>query len=154
MCVYETLKEEMLRDRIVVGICDKSLSDKIQMDESLSLEKAKTQVQQKEAVKKQRHELQESSLVATIKQGQSKKQYQHGQQTIHQKGKLPQQGRQKGAISSPQYNRCKKCGKGWQPSPDKCPAKGVACYCCHKIGHYGSYCLSKSMSTLEVHEKI
>ncbi len=86
MCEYETLKEEMLRDRIVVGICDKALSDKIQMDESLSLEKAKTQVQQKEAVKKQRHELQESSLVATIKQGQSKKQYQHVQQTRHQKG--------------------------------------------------------------------
>ena len=49
-CEYGALKEEMLRDRIVVGIHDKALSDKLQMDESLSLEKAKTQVRQKEAV--------------------------------------------------------------------------------------------------------
>ncbi len=94
-----------------MGIRDKALSDKLQMDESLSLEKAKTQVRQKEAVKEQRHELQESSLIANVKQGQAKKRHQHGQQTRHQKGKWPQQGRQKGAISSPQYNRCKKCGK-------------------------------------------
>ncbi len=37
MCEYGALKEEMLRDRIMVGIRDKALSDKLQMDESLSL---------------------------------------------------------------------------------------------------------------------
>ncbi len=132
-CEYGALKEEMLRDRIVVGIRDKALSDKLQMDESLSLEKAKTQVRQKEAVKEQRHELQESSLIANVKQGQAKKRHQHGQQTRHRKGKWPQQERQKGAISSPQYNRCKKCGKGWHPSPDKCPAKGVTCFAATRL---------------------
>ncbi len=89
-CEYGALKEEMLRDRIVVGIRDKALSDKLQMDESLSLEKAKTQVRQKEAVKEQRHELQESSLIANVKQGQAKKRHQYGQETRHQKGKWPQ----------------------------------------------------------------
>ena len=51
------LKEEMLRDRIVVGIRDLSLSEKLQMDPTLTLENAKKQVHQKEAVQEQRQEL-------------------------------------------------------------------------------------------------
>ena len=43
----------MLRDRIVVGIADSSLSERLQMIEDLTLEKAKTLVRQREAVHKQ-----------------------------------------------------------------------------------------------------
>ena len=49
-CDYSALKEEMLRDRIVVGIRDVALSERLQMDADLTLEKAKKQVRQKEAV--------------------------------------------------------------------------------------------------------
>ena len=57
MCEYGMLKEEMLRDRIVIGIRDLSLSKKLQMDPTLTLENAKKQVRQKEAVQEQRQEL-------------------------------------------------------------------------------------------------
>ena len=43
----------MIRDRLVVGIRDSSLSERLQMDESLTLEKAKKLVRQREAVKEQ-----------------------------------------------------------------------------------------------------
>ena len=43
-CEYGMLKEEMLRDRIVVGIRDLVLSKKLQMDSTLTLESAKKQV--------------------------------------------------------------------------------------------------------------
>ena len=43
----------MIRDRIVVGIRDSSLSAKLQMDPDLTLEKAKQVVHQQEAVRKQ-----------------------------------------------------------------------------------------------------
>jgi len=33
-CVYGSLKEELIRDRIVVGILDKKLSEKLQLDEN------------------------------------------------------------------------------------------------------------------------
>ena len=36
------LKEEMIRDRIVVGIRDQALSERLQVDPALTLEKAKT----------------------------------------------------------------------------------------------------------------
>ena len=57
-CVYGVLKDEMLRDRLVVSIRDLSLSEKLQTDPMLILEKAKTLRRQKAAVKDHCHELQ------------------------------------------------------------------------------------------------
>ena len=47
-----------MRDRIVVGLKDKKLSEKLQLNSKLSLEKAVTQARQSEAVKKQQDILQ------------------------------------------------------------------------------------------------
>ena len=52
-CDYRDLREELIRDRIVVGILDRVLSEKLQMDATLTLEKAVSLVQQSESVKKQ-----------------------------------------------------------------------------------------------------
>ena len=52
-CEYGTMKDEMIRDQLVVGIQDNALSQKLQMDSSLTLEKAKKQVRQREAVQEQ-----------------------------------------------------------------------------------------------------
>ena len=40
-CEYRELKGEMIRDRIVVGIRDRALSEQLQLDAELTLEKAK-----------------------------------------------------------------------------------------------------------------
>ncbi len=42
-CTYGALKEEMIRDKIVVGIRDAGLSLKLQLDPDLTLHKAVTQ---------------------------------------------------------------------------------------------------------------
>ena len=52
-CEYSTLHDQMIRDRIVVGIRDAALWEKLQMDADLTLEKAITAVRQSEAVKLQ-----------------------------------------------------------------------------------------------------
>ncbi len=52
-CEYDALKEEMIRDRLVVGIQDASLSQQLQLDAALTLDKAKTKVRQREAVGEQ-----------------------------------------------------------------------------------------------------
>ena len=41
-CGYGALHKEMIRDRLVVGLFDASLSEKLQMDAELTLEKAVT----------------------------------------------------------------------------------------------------------------
>ena len=55
--VNRPLVDEMLRDRLVAGIRDKPLSDKLQMKADLTLESAKKAIRQREAVREQRHEL-------------------------------------------------------------------------------------------------
>ena len=50
-CELGKLKEQLIRDRIMVGIPDSSLSTKLQMDPNLTLENAKRLVCQQEAVR-------------------------------------------------------------------------------------------------------
>lgn len=52
-CNFGTLTDEMIRDRIVVGLLDAKLSEKLQLDPDLTLPKAINHVQQSKAVKKQ-----------------------------------------------------------------------------------------------------
>jgi len=57
-CEFGVLKDELIRDRIVVGLKDKKLSEQLQLDSKLTLEKAVTQARQSETVKKQQGILQ------------------------------------------------------------------------------------------------
>ena len=59
-CGYGNLHDEMIRDRIVVGIRNGRLSEKLQLDSRLTLESAVTQVRQAEAVKLQQSVLRRS----------------------------------------------------------------------------------------------
>ena len=43
-CEYGTFESEMIRDRLVVGIRDTVLSEKLQLDAELTLEKAKKSI--------------------------------------------------------------------------------------------------------------
>ena len=45
-CEYGAMKEEMIRDRLVVGIRDTMLSERLQLDPKLTLESAKKAVRQ------------------------------------------------------------------------------------------------------------
>ena len=56
-CSYGALHDEMIRDRIVVGLRDKALSEKLQLESDLTLEKAVNQARQKELVRQQQEVL-------------------------------------------------------------------------------------------------
>ena len=56
-CAYGDLRDEMIRDRIVVGIRDEAMSQKLQLDADLTLESAKKMVRQREAVREQQVQL-------------------------------------------------------------------------------------------------
>ena len=49
-CEYGEMKDEIIRDCIVVGIRDRPLSEQLQLDAELTLEKAKKGVRQREAI--------------------------------------------------------------------------------------------------------
>ena len=50
-CEYGELCDQLIRDRLAVGIADAMLSEKLQMDKDLKLEKAITIIKQAEQVR-------------------------------------------------------------------------------------------------------
>ena len=57
-CDYGDTKEAMIRDRLVAGIRDHALSEKLQTDSKLTLDTAKKTIRQKEAVHEQEQRMQ------------------------------------------------------------------------------------------------
>ena len=53
-CDYgDDIKEEMIRDRLVIGIRHSALMEKLELDATLTLKSAKKSIRQKEAVHEQ-----------------------------------------------------------------------------------------------------
>lgn len=50
-CTYGSLKNELICDCMVVGICDKKVSEKMQMNDKLTLKSAKKLVKQTEEIR-------------------------------------------------------------------------------------------------------
>ena len=129
-CEFGTMKDELIRDRLVVGIKDIALSERLQTDEALTLDKAKKLVRQREAVKEHQSILKrEESNLDYVKSTENKSR-------THQ--------RQKKTNSE---NKCIRCGKH-PHTRQNCPARDSICYKCGKRGHFGTVCLSKSVAML------
>lgn len=131
-CAFGGLSDEMIRDRIVVGIRNSALSLKLQMDAELPLEKAVRAARETEAVKKQqpllRSDFQKVKAEKTV--GQVKKQSKwKPQKSTPPKKVTPPRKPQKSQA-------CGRCGKAPVHSPQQCPAKEETCPKCGKGGHY------------------
>ena len=56
-CVYGQLHDKLLRDRLVVGLQDSALSEKMQQDKNLPLTNAITMARQSEEIRRQQSDL-------------------------------------------------------------------------------------------------
>ena len=124
-CQYGEMRNEMIRDRLVVGIRDLALSERLQTDETLTLDKAKKLIQQRDAVREQQQ---------ILRKGEDS--------SSDYMGKRPS-GRPFNRGSLP---KCSRCGKSHPKN--QCPAKDTICYKCHRRGHFGKFCFSKTMATV------
>ena len=136
-CQYGALKEEMIRDRLVVGIRDSALSERLQLDAKLTLEKAK-EVRQKEAVREQNQTLKETgdsrnNPIVLDSMGRDR-----GADNAR---KNPRNGRP-GKFGDRQ-KRCTRCGRG-PHNLERCPARLAACHKCQKLGHFSVVCRSRA----------
>ena len=133
-CEYGALRDQMIRDRIVVGIANAKLSEKLQLDRDLTLEKAVTQARQEETVKQQqtvlRSATKDPSVSALLKGKRDKKNI---VDKTHQDPKTRRQ---------PTMSTCPWCGKSPKHDRQLCPAREAKCRKCKKKGHYQTVCHS------------
>lgn len=145
-CEYGALHDELIRDKIVVGISDKRLSEKLQLDSELTLSKAMEQVRLSECVKTQQemlssHKSSIQALTKVNKRGVTNK-------SSFQKAKFNENkgfNRNRDKLKNTEY--CKWCGK-YKHQRKFCPAKDVKCRKCFKMGHFERVCLQKEKSEI------
>ena len=143
-CQYGDLKAEMIRDRLVVGIRDSSLSERLQMDAALTLEKAKTAIRQREAVQEHQLILSHGDKVdqrSAINYVKEKPHRRHGGTPHRPPASRPHH--QAPTANQRPLSKCTRCGKG-PHQRQQCPAKDAVCFNCKKKGHFSGQCLSKS----------
>ena len=147
-CDYGALHDQMIRDRLVVGLRDAALSEKLQMDADLSLQTAISTACQRESVKKQQ----------SVVRGDN----QPNVDAVH--AKTPYQGKSGKKGSSPIFKPtskggsspkiCTRCGRAPSHGRDHCPAQEATCHKCQKKGHFQSQCWTKGVCTMQVDDDI
>ena len=131
-CEYGEWKDQMIRDRLVVGIRDTSLSERLQMDPDLTLENAKKTVRQKEAVKEQQQLLKGDTTLPDTP---------NVDHVTHSKGTRTTTGA-KWHSKGGSKGKCTNCGNNSHPR-EQCPARNATCFACQKVGHFSAHCRSR-----------
>ncbi|UYV70501.1 K02A2.6-like [Cordylochernes scorpioides] len=139
-CSYGILKEEMIRDRLVVGVKNFNLSEKLQLESELTLEKAIQIVRQSESVKNQQKEIRQDTEKRNVdvidrKGGRNGTNFQKtrikGTKTYNSNFPKNPQG-----WSSNEKRKCLRCGYYPGHSKEQCPARDAICNKCRKKGHF------------------
>ena len=175
-CAYNALKEEMIRDCLVVGLKDTRLSKKLQLDANLTLAKAITMARQSETVEKQQATVRQAVTdpkagnidhVKAKFKGKNKQQsntggnnnkgYSSGKSNQFQKGSRyenPQAHRYQHPQQNQRYsNSCGRCGKSPSHPRMQCPARDATCTRCSRRGHYGRCCRTQQQHVGQVREE-
>ena len=141
-CEYGSLKDEMIRGRLVVGLRNEKLSEKLQIDASLTLEKAVQQARQSESAKKQQGVIRSSHIPSSNVETLEEKQAKSGRPRGSHKPKQP--SKSSGDGNNSKFKRrttgCERCGNPKNHNRQSCPAKDVKCHKCSKQGHFAKWC--------------
>ena len=135
-CQFGTLHDELIRDRIVVGLRDKALSEKLQLESSLTLEKAINQAKPKELIRQQQEIIRPQESPVNVDR-------------INVKGQNKQSlFKQKQYSKSDQSTVDQNCGRCGGPPHKRmnCPARDSVCIMCKKKGHWKMVCRSKKVN--------
>lgn len=130
-CKFGDLKDELIRDLIVIGVLDQKLSESLQIDDKLDLKKAIMRARQAENIHSQQSIVRDSAQIETV---QKKAPY-------------------KKPINQTQRNfKCYKCGSLSYHGSENCPANGVKCHKCNRNGHYARVCRQKKVNEVSMED--
>lgn len=139
-CEFGSLTDEMIRDRIVIGVRDTGLKGRLLREHSLSLTKTIELSKASEIAKQQLHRLE---------QGERKINEEVNFVKRTQRPKAKDKHKPK-----PPSQRCKFCGNNkTHKKKEDCPAYGQECRSCHKKNHFATVCNSKKQNRVNFVEE-
>ena len=136
----------IIRDSIVIGIRDKALSRRLQLDADLTLEKAVRLVRQNEAVGEQQKVLQgnlEYKKESLVRQNETVGGQQKESAESVDLDKVGVSSKRRGG----EKRKCSRCGRE-HGANGRCPAQNAVCFGCKRKGHFRSMCRSNSISEM------
>ena len=134
-CGFGDLQDEMIRDGLVVGLRDSKLSERLQLDADLTLEKAITITRQSETVHNQQSQMRHDTI----------KECPIPVNLVNTKKKPTQPSKQQTIYKNPSQRRAH-CGHTPLHEVRVCPAKEAICRGCGKRGHFQKMCRSARIS--------
>ncbi|XP_060531121.1 uncharacterized protein LOC132704835 isoform X3 [Cylas formicarius] len=138
-CGSTTMKNDFIRDRIVDGILDQNLSDRLQLKSNLKLEDAILEAKQAEMLSWQSNILRNGEGMGKEVCALDKRKYRSS------KGSS---GKTAGWAQNKEVAGSDFCGKE-SHSREKCPARKATCSHSKKIGHWAKVCKNKSVRAVE-----
>ena len=135
-CNYGQLEDSLLCDRLICGVSDEKLREKLLQTDDMTMEKCITMCRRSEVKASQvaeRNELKETDAMTRDGRAPAAQAERHGP---------PQWRSQPTRDSTNSRTSCTWCG--YNHDRDKCPARDKECNYCHKMGHFSKVCRARS----------
>ena len=126
----------MIRDRIVVGLLNAKLAEKLQLQADLTLVKAVNEARQSEQVKKQQALMRNDFTESASKSDQ-------------EVDAVNYKARKNYKSTDSNKSQCPRCGKSPSHGRFMFPAKDSVCHKCSGKGHWKAVCKAKHVSEVE-----
>ena len=141
-CEFGELRDSLIKDRIVCGIDDSDLRERLLRDTKLTKDKAVEFVRAAETSKTHAKSLNENQLEAAAINKFSRKTIKKAKPTSSTTTKPKHNMANQKQTSKP----CKRCGQ--KHEINKCPAYGKTCHKCNGKNHFANMCFTKNSSEL------
>jgi len=146
-CQYGELRSKMIQDRIVIRLHDSALSEKLQLEADLTLEKAVATARQRESIKKQQRVVRAEENPLNIDVIHSKQSHGKKDKAVS----IPSKGMQKSHPDTAS-KICTRCGKRPHLRQQQCPAQNATCRKCHRHGHFEAMCRTKAVRAVRTED--
>ncbi|KAK3737631.1 hypothetical protein QZH41_006456 [Actinostola sp. cb2023] len=156
-CEFGTLTEELIRDKLVLGIQDQSTKLRLLKEDKLTLDKAINICRSSEIANIQLKSMKESSKeVENVHavHGEHRTKSKQTPPFRGDKSSKPRASKDNASTAKSQNNyskyKCYHCGRQADHKLKDCPAFGQTCRTCGKRNHFASVCLSTKTNTRDV----
>lgn len=149
-CNFGDLRDRLVKDRIISGIREDRVKDRLLREENLSLEKCIRICKAAEVTEAHLKTMGEEKINALKSQHRKTNESDKKQSHFKNSKGSPQYSEQRKQPQSQQKHSasCTRCGRSHNYGREHCPAFGKVCHKCNKANHFDAMCKTKSVNMM------